>query len=106
MFRENEDEDTPLSILTSDSHGVPVTKYGIDTIIHEGIVVDDDNDPDTENVLHSNDVLNYPDTLNLGFQGIGPWCQSGNFPVGKENLTSVSNISVQHISLLVFFFQL
>ena len=106
MFRENEDEDTPLSILTSDIHGVPVTKYGIDTIIHEGILVDDYNDPDTDIFLHSKDVLHYPNTLNLGFQCISPWCQSGNFPVGKEKLTSVSNISVQHISLLVFFFQL
>ena len=101
-----EDEETPLPILTSDSHNVPVTKYDIDTLFCEGIVVDDDNDPDTENVLHSEEVLPDPKTPNFGFKVIDPWCKSGNVPVGKAKFKTLSNISIQHMPHLEFFVQL
>ena len=45
-FRYKEGKDTPLPILPSGSRGVTVTKYDIATLRHEGIVVEDDNDPD------------------------------------------------------------
>ena len=50
LFRDKEEEDTPLHILTSGIIDVTVTKDDIATLLHEGIVVDDNNDPAPENV--------------------------------------------------------
>ena len=85
-FRDKEDEETPLSILPSGSRGVTVNEDDIATFHCEGIVVDNDNDTALDNVLHSEDVLPVPKTLNVGFQGINPWRHSGKFPVGKAKL--------------------
>ena len=45
-FRDNQDEETPLPILTSGSCGVTVAKDGISTLSCEGIVVEYDNESD------------------------------------------------------------
>ena len=102
-FRYKKDEEIPLPILTSSCRGVTVTKYDITTLRREGIVVYNDNDPDPEIVVRYKSSLPSPETLNFGFQGIDPWCQSGNLPFGKSKLNMVSNISVQHMSCLDFF---
>ena len=62
-------------------------------------MVEDDNGTAPDNVSNSVDGLPAPKTLNLGFQGINPWCQSGKFHVGKARLNMVSNIRVQNMSL-------
>ena len=41
--RYEEDEETTLTILTSSSRGITVTKYDIATLRHEVIVVNYDN---------------------------------------------------------------
>ena len=61
-------------------------------------MVDDDND-------HFEDVLPDPETINFGFQRIKPWRQSGNLPVGKGNLKTVSTFRAQRMSCLEFFYQ-
>ena len=96
-FRDKEGKETSLPILPSVSHGVTVKKYDISTLRHEGILIDNDNDPVPENVLHSEDVWPAPKTLNLRFQGIISWHHNRNFPVGKENIKMVSRIRVQHM---------
>ena len=105
-FREKEDEETTLPILPYGSRGVTVTKYDNTTLCCEGIVVEEDNYTAPENVLHSEDVLPAPKTFNFRIQGINLCHQGGNLPVGKENLKMVSNIRVQRMSCLNFFFQL
>ena len=93
-LRGKEDEETPLHILPSGSRGVTATKNDINTLRFEVIMVNNDNEPAPDNVYNSEDVLPAPETVNFGFQGINPWCQSGNSPVGKARLKMVSNISV------------
>ena len=61
-------------------------------------MVEDDNEPAPNNVLNYEGALIAPKTLNFGFQGINPWIQSSNLPVGKVQLNKVSNIRVQHMS--------
>ena len=97
---DKDNEETPLPILTYGSHDVTVTEYNIDTLCREGSVAENDNYPDPENGLHSEDILPSPEIINFGFQVAGPWHQSGNFPVGKEKIKTVSNIRVQHMSHL------
>ena len=105
-FRYKEDEETPLHILLSGSRDFTVSKDNIATICSEGVLIDGDNEPTPENILDSKDVLNAPDTLNLGFEFIYPWRQNGKFPVGKARIKMVSNIRVQHMSLFDIFFQM
>ena len=45
-------------------------------------------------------------TLNFGFQGIEPWCQSRNFTVGKARIKMVSNIRIQHMSRFEIFYHM
>ena len=47
IFKDKEDEYTPLPILPSGSHVITLTESDIVTLFHEGIEVDDDNDPAT-----------------------------------------------------------
>ena len=42
-FRDKEDEETPLSILPSGSHGITVTEADIATLCCEGVAVGDGN---------------------------------------------------------------
>ena len=93
-FRDKEYEENPLPIIPYGSRGVTVTKDNISTLNREDNVVDDGNDPVPENVLHSEDVLPSHETLKIVYQGIKPWHQSRNFPVGKVNLKTVYNIRV------------
>ena len=81
-FRDKEEEETLLTIPHSGSCGITVTEAGIDTVLCEGIAVNNDNNPDPENVMHSDDVLPTPSSLTFVFHGVDPWHQSGNFPVG------------------------
>ena len=67
-------------------------------------MVDDDNDTVPENFNHFRDVLPAPETLNFIIQEIDPWHQSGKFPVGKENINTLSNISVHYMWRLDFFY--
>ena len=71
-YKDKEDKDNPLTVLPSGSRGVTFTKYDISTLFCKGIVVEDENNPDLENVLSSEEVLPAPETLNLVFQGIEP----------------------------------
>ena len=59
-FRDKEDEETSLPILPSGSRGITVTETDIATLLRERLSVDDDNVPDPENVIQSNDVLPTP----------------------------------------------
>ena len=60
-------------------------------------MIEYNNWPDPENVLNSEGVVTDPGTLNLGFQVIDPWHQSGNFPVEKAHLKMVSNIRAHNM---------
>ena len=91
MFRYKEDEETPLPILLSYSRGITVTKADITTLCCDGIEFDDKNYPAPENAMHSDDVLPTPSSLTFGFHGVGPWCESGNFPVGRAKLNMTPN---------------
>ena len=73
------------------------------TLRREGIEDDNNNDPSPDNVMQSDDVLPTPSTLTFGFNGVDPWRQSGNFPVGraKPNMTPIPRI--QHMYCLDFF---
>ena len=96
-FRDEEDEDTPMHILPSYSHGVTLTKENIYTLQRECTVVGDYNDNAPDNVSNSKDVLTAPEKLNFGFQGINPWHQGGNFPARNSRPKMIFNIRVQHI---------
>ena len=105
-FRDNEDEDTPMAILPADSCGITVMEAYIPTLQHEGISVDEDNYPDPENCMHSEDVLPPPSQLTFLFHGFNPWCHGGNFPVGRDKLKMASIPIIQHMSRLKFFIKL
>ena len=76
QFRDTEDEETPISIVTSEICDVTFMEYNISTLRCNGIVVDDDNDPEPENVFNHEKFLPFPETLSFGFQVTGPWRQS------------------------------
>ena len=78
----------------------------ISTLRREGIAVDNDNDPASENVMHSDDVLPTPSSLTFEFHGVGDLHQSGNFPVGRVKLKMNPNPRIQHMSRLDFFMKL
>ena len=102
-FRDKENEGTPLPILPSGSRGITVTESDISTLHHEGISVNDDNNPAPENVMQYDGVLPTPSSLTFGFHGVDPWHQSGNFPVGRAKLKMTPNPKIQHMSRLNFF---
>ena len=83
-FRDNEDEETPLPILSSGSCGNTVTEADITTLRREGIEVNDNKNPIPENVMQYDDVLHPHSSLTFGFHDNDPWRQSGNSPVGME----------------------
>ena len=105
-FRDKEDEDNPLTILSSGSLGVTVTESDISTLRREWVSVEEDNEPAPENIMHSDDVLPTPSLLTFGFHGVDPWRQSGNFPVKRAKLKMTPNPRIQHISRLYFFMKL
>ena len=105
-FREKEDKETTLSILPSGSHGITVTEDDIATLRREGIEVNGDNTPATDNVMQSDDVFTTPSPLTFGFHGVNPWHQSGNFPVGSANLKMIPIPRIQLMSRLDFFMKL
>ena len=105
-FRDKEEEETLLTIPHSGSCGITVTEAGIDTVLCEGIAVNNDNNPDPENVIRSDDVLPTPSPLTFGFHDVDPWGQSGNFPVGKARLKMNTNPRIQHMSCLDLFTKL
>ena len=102
-FIDKEDEDTPLTILPSDSRGITVTEADISTLRREGIAVDDNNKTFPENFMHYDDVLPTPSSLTFGFHVVSPWSHSGNFPVGRDKLKMNPNPRIQHMSCLDFF---
>ena len=57
IFKDKEDEDTPLSILPSGSCGITVTEADIAMIRYEGISVTGDNYPAPDNIIQYDDVL-------------------------------------------------
>ena len=57
IFKDKEDEDTLLPILSSGSRGITVTDADISPLRREGIAVDDDNGPAPENVMQYDNVL-------------------------------------------------
>ena len=83
-----------------------MTEANIATLRREGIAVDDDNNPPPENDLNSDDALPLPSSLILGFHGINPWCQSGNFYVRRAKLKMTPIPWIQHMSHLNFFMNL
>ena len=105
-FRDKEDEDNPLTILSSGSLGFTVTESDISTLRREWVSVEDDNEPAPENIMHSDDVLPTPSSLTFVFHGVDPWRQSGNFPVGRTKLKMTPNPRIQHISRLYLFTKL
>ena len=58
--KDNKDEENPLPVLNYVRRGVDVTKDNIATLLHEVIMVLNDNEPAPENVLNYEDVLPYP----------------------------------------------
>ena len=66
-FRDKENEGTPLPILPSGSRGITVTESDISTLHHEGISVNDDNNPAPENVMQYDGVLPPPHHSPLDF---------------------------------------
>ena len=56
-FRNNEDEDTFLPILSSVSRGITVTEAGICTLWREEVAVDEVNSPTPDNFIQYDDVL-------------------------------------------------
>ena len=58
--KDKKDEENPLPVLTYVRRGVAVTKGNIATLLHEVIMVLNDNEPAPENVLNYEDVLPYP----------------------------------------------
>ena len=105
-FRDKEDEETPLKILTSGSHGITVMEADIATLCIGGISVNNNNEPAPENFIQSGDVLATPSSLNFGFSGVNPWRHIGNFPVGRARPKITPNPRIQHMSSLDFFIKL
>ena len=105
-FRDNEDEETPLPILLSCSRGIIVAEVDIATLRREGIAVDDGNNLAPDNFMQSDDVFPTPSSLTLGFHGIGPWRQGGNFPVRRAKLKMTLIPRIQHMSHLDLFMKL
>ena len=64
-FRYKEDKDTALPIITSVSFGITVTEADIAIILQEGTAVNDNTDPDPDNIMQSDDV--FPTLLSLIF---------------------------------------
>ena len=87
-------EENPLPILHYGSYGLTITKSDIYKLGCEGIAIDNDNETYTENVLRSEDIPTDPTTINIRLQGIVPWRQSGNLPVGKTQINLLPNIRV------------
>ena len=105
-FRDKKYGETHLPILPSGSRGITMTEAGIATIRRRGISVDDDKEPAPDNVMKSDDVLPIPSSLTSVFCFIYPWCQSGNFPVGRSKLKATLIPRIQHTSCLDFFMKL
>ena len=76
------------------------------TLRREGIEDDNNNDPSPDNVMQSDDVLPTPSTLTFGFNGVDPWCQSGNYPVGRTKLGVTPIPRIQHMYRLELFMDL
>ena len=70
---------------------------------YEGISVDDNNGSAPENFMQYDDVLPNPSSLTFGFHGVDPWCQSGNFPVGRAKLNMTPIPRIHHMDRLDFF---
>ena len=85
-LRCKEDEENPLPILPPGSCGITLIEADISTLYHEVISFDDNNNPTPENYIMSYDVLPTPLLLTFGFHDVGPWRQSGKFPVGRTKL--------------------
>ena len=68
--------------------------------------VDDNNKTDPENVMQSDDILPTPSSLTFVFHGVDPWCQGGNFPVGRDKLKMTPIPRIQHKYRLDFFMKL
>ena len=105
-FRDKEYEETPLPILPSGSRRITLTEDGIATLRCEGIVVENNNEPDPENSMQSDYVLTTYSALTSEFHGVDPWRQSGKFPVGRAKPKTTSNPIIQHMSLINFFMKL
>ena len=105
-FRDKEDEENPLPIFPSGSHGITVTEADMSTLRREGIAFDDNNDPAPENVMQYDDVFSTPSSPTFGFRGINNLRQSGNFPVGRAKLKTTPIQRIQHMSRLDFFIKL
>ena len=50
-FRDKEDEEIPLPILPSGSHGITAAEAVINMLRHEGIAVDNDNITAPDNIM-------------------------------------------------------
>ena len=83
-----------------------MTESDIATLCHEGIAVDEKNDPSPENVKQSDDILPTSSSLNFGFHVVDPWRQSGNFPVGKAKINMTTIPRINHMYRLDLFTKL
>ena len=61
-----------------------MTEADIFMLRREGISVDDDNGPASDDFIQSDYVFPPPSSLTFGFHGVDLWCQSG--PVGRAKL--------------------
>ena len=95
--RDKEYKDIPLLVLPSGCHGITVAEADISTLHFEGIAADDDNYPDPDNVIQSDDILSTPLSLTFGFHVVNPWRQSRNLPVGRAKLKMTPILRIQHM---------
>ena len=80
-----------------------MTEDDISTPCREWITVNENNDPDPDNVMQYDDALPTPSPLIFGFHGVNPWRQSFNFPVARPKLNMTPIPRIQHMSHLDFF---